>query len=225
MAFHDVRLPDDVERGAVGGPRFRTSILSQQSGFEKRNIDWSTTRGQWDIGYGLMEKASAGNLTDVETVIAFFYARQGRGHSFRFKDWSDFEIGAGVATGQAIGLGDGSTTAFQIYKRYSSGGVDYDRTVNKIVASTYSVYLDGVLQVEGGGNDYTINLTTGIVTFNTAPLSTGGTGPGGEELVSIICEFDNHVRFDTDEPDISMQVFNVGQFPTIPIVELRGTGV
>jgi hypothetical protein len=32
MSFDDVRLPDNIEKGAVGGPRFQTSIVKLGSG-------------------------------------------------------------------------------------------------------------------------------------------------------------------------------------------------
>ena len=80
MAFHDVRLDEDIERAAVGGPSFKTSVLQLSSGFEKRNIDWQRARGIWDISYGVDTK------TNLEAVVAAFYARQGRAHTFRFKD-------------------------------------------------------------------------------------------------------------------------------------------
>ena len=41
-----------------------------------------------------------------------------------------------------------------------------------LVAGSARVYLNGLRQVLGGGNDYTINETTGVITFNSA-LETG----------------------------------------------------
>jgi uncharacterized protein (TIGR02217 family) len=111
MAFHNTQLPSDIERGAQGGPRFKTTILILGGGLEKRNIDWATTRAEYDISYGIESKA------DYSDVIEFFYARQGRAHSFRFKDWADFEI-----TAQNVMTTDGSTSTVSMFKRYSSGG-------------------------------------------------------------------------------------------------------
>lgn len=226
MAFHDIRLPSDIERGAVGGPMFKTTVLELSSGFEKRNIDWSQTRGEWDVGYGLLNKfeQAAGDL-DINELTAFFYTQEGRAHSFRFKDWADFAIGNfsdPVNDHQDIGLGDDARVDFQAFKRYISGATTYDRTITKLL-SNLVVLLDNVVQIIT--TDYTVNLNTGVITFVTAPASTGGTGPGGEEVVAIATEFDNHVRFDTDQLQINMEIFNVGSWPNIPIVELRGTGV
>ena len=47
MAFNDdIRLPDDVERGANGGPGFITSVIALKSGFDRRNKDWEETKGK-----------------------------------------------------------------------------------------------------------------------------------------------------------------------------------
>lgn len=224
MTFHDVRLPDDVERGAVGGPRFKTTVLTLESGFEKRNIDWAQARGQWDVGYGIMAKEDeAAQFATLDIIRNFFYARQGRAHSFRFKDWTDFDIGDKnnpTVTNQQIGLGDDVTVAFQIFKQYSSGGITYDRPLTKIVSGTQTILLDNVVQTDPG--DYTIDLNTGIVTFVVAPASTGGGGPGSEEIVQVVCEFDSHVRFNIDQLQTNLEIFTAGSIPQIEIVELRG---
>lgn len=208
MAFHDVRLPDDVERGVVGGPQFDTTIATMLSGHEHRNINWEDVRGSWSAGYGIQTKEQ------FDVVKAFFYTRQGRAHGFRFKDWTDFEM-----VDQQIGLGDDARVAFQIFKRYSSGGIDYDRDLKKIVSGTEVVRLDGAIQTDPG--DYSIDLNTGIVTMVVAPASTGGTGPGGEELLSVACEFDVPVRFDTDHFRISAVTFDAGSVPDLPLLEIR----
>lgn len=199
MSFDETRLPEDVERGAQGGPEFKTTVLTLTSGYEKRNIDWSSTRGSWDVSYGIQ------SLDDLRDVIAFFYARQGRARGFRFKDWSDYAI----ASKQGIGIGNGTNPTFQIYKRYSSGGIDYDRILKKIVNGSLVVWLDNVIQVSGFAIDY----NTGIITFTPAPTAA--------VVVSVTCEYDVPVRFDTDKLNINMDLFNVGQLPSIPLVELK----
>ncbi len=206
MTFHDVRLPEDIEQGATGGPRFKTNILMIASGFEQRNIEFEETRGFWDIGYGIQTK------TDFNAVMEFFYVRQGRANSFRFKDFSDFEIGDDATdTPQTIGTGTGSLTTFQISRLYSSGGFTFNRTITKIVATpTPRIFLDAAEQ----GSGFTIDLLTGIVTFTVAP--------GAGVLVRIICEFDSVVRFDTDGLDLNLTHFDAGTIPNLPVIEVRG---
>lgn len=228
-----VKLNENIERGALGGTRFNTSVLELDSGFEKRNVNWSSPRGEWDIGFGLMIKFQddpADVQVDLDELINFFYIVQGRASSWRFKDWSDHEIGFenGSEIGrQALGLGDDVTTDFQIFKRYSFGGKTFDRTLTKMVDnSNVQLYKDNVLlTVGGGGSQYTIDADRGLFKLNTAPASTGGTGPGGEELLEFRCEFDVHVRSDTDDLKVNMEMFNAGAWPNVPIVELRGNGI
>ncbi len=211
MAFHNTRLSDEVERGAQGGPGFKTTVLQLSSGFEQRNIDWTRARGEWDISYGLDTKAQ------IEAVLAFFYARQGRAHGFRFKDWSDFEIGTDATdTLQQMGVADGTLKNFQFLRRYSSGGTDFDREITRLVASpTPRVFKDAAEQ----GSGFTVDNDTGVITFTVAPAN--GVVIGG------IAEFDIPVRFDQDQLDLqAMFVDQAGgqdviSAPSIVIKELR----
>ena len=106
---------------------------------------------------------------ELDEVRAFFYARQGRAHGFRFKDWGDHKSclpsGTPAPTDQAIGTGDGTTTAFQLVKRYASGNQTWTRTITKPVAGTVKVYRDGVEATSG----WSVDPTAGLVTFTTAP--------------------------------------------------------
>lgn len=225
-----IRLNENVERGALGGARFNTAVLELDSGFEKRNINWSVPRGEWDVGFGLLLKFQADPASmflDLDELINFFYIVRGKAFSWRFKDWSDFEIGYENGTEldpQLLALGDDATTQFQIFKRYAFGPQTFDRVLTKIAEdSSLQVFLDGALQVLT--TDYTVDEDRGLINFVTAPASTGGTGPGGEELVTFRTNFDNHVRLDTDDLKVNMEIFNAGSWPNVPIVELRGNGI
>lgn len=210
MSFDEIRLADWVERGAKGGPSFNTTIFTLNSGDEKRNQNWAKARLSWDIGFGMaylheLDHPEAEAL--LEDVLTFFYGRQGKARGFRFKDWSDYRINPA----QAIGIGTGSNPTFQIFKRYTSGGVDYDRKILKPVEGTVLVYLNSVLKTET--TDYTVDYTTGIITF--------GVNPGVGVVVSVGCEFDVPVRFDTDKLDITLETFEAGQISSIPLIELK----
>lgn len=221
MAFHDIRLPEDIERGAVGGPRFKTTVLMLQSGYEQRNIDWQHTRGEWDIGYGLMSMDEEVLETSIHKVRDFYYNRQGRAHGFRFKDWSDFQIGDYTDAAndyQEIGLGTGAQTVFQVNKRYmDEGNFVYQRTIRKLVSGAFAVLLDGVVQNSG----VTVDVNTGTVTFSSPPAATGGIGAGGRRQVGFAGEFDVPVRFDSDHLQINVNMFQAGSIPGLTVVELR----
>ncbi len=207
MAFHEVRFPDDISRGARGGPERRTQVVELASGDEERNASWADSRRRYDAAYGIRR------ADDLAAVIAFFEARNGRLHGFRWKDWGDYRSGLPSAPvtpiDQALGTGDGDTETFQLVKRYESGAQSWVRRIVKPVAGTVRVALAGVEPVSG----WSVNTTTGIVTFDTAP--------GAGVLVTAGFEFDVPVRFDTDRLDVTWDLDRLGSIASIPLVEVR----
>lgn len=227
-----VRLNENIERGALGGARFNTSVLELDSGFEKRNSNWSVPRGEWDVGFGLLLKfqEDPDNMKlDLDELINFFYIVRGKAYSWRFKDWSDFEVGyenGNEIDPQFLGLGDGATTQFQAFKRYSFGGQTFDRSITKLVDdSNLKLYQNSTLLTET--THYTVDHDRGIFTLVTPPggAGSGGNGPSGEDLLEFRAQFDNHVRLDTDDLKVNMEIFNAGSWPNIPVVEIRGNGL
>ena len=61
---------------------------------------------------------------------------------------------------------------------------------------------------------FSLNASTGVFTFNTAPAN-------GANLTAGF-EFDVPVRFDTDEIRINLESFTGGEIPNIPLVEVLG---
>ena len=55
MAFHEVRFPNDISRGARGGPRRRTQVVTLDSGKEERNASWADSRRVYDAVYGVRQ--------------------------------------------------------------------------------------------------------------------------------------------------------------------------
>ncbi len=104
MAFHEVQFPDNISRGARGGPQRRTQIVELASGREERNASWSASRRRYDVSYGIRR------VDDLHAVVAFFEARLGRLYGFRFKDWADYKSCAPSKAvsemDQVIGTGD-----------------------------------------------------------------------------------------------------------------------
>ena len=144
MAFDEVRFPDMISRGARGGPQRRTQIVTLASGDEERNASWANSRRSYDAAYGIRR------ADDLAAVIAFFEARNGRLRGFRWKDWADYKSclpsTAITAFDQPLGIGDGTTTAFQLKKLYTSGGQTWSRTILKPVAGTVQA---GILTLQG----------------------------------------------------------------------------
>ncbi|RIA56759.1 DUF2460 domain-containing protein [Dichotomicrobium thermohalophilum] len=209
MAFHDVRFPPDISRGASGGPERRTEIVTLGSGHEERNQRWADSRRRYDAGYGIR------SVDDLYAVIAFFEERRGRLHAFRWKDWADYKscppLQTPSATDQEIGNGDGHTDTFQLRKTYGSSFAPWSRTVTKPVAGTVLAAVDGIDQVEGA--DFSVDHAAGVVTFASPPVN------GARITAGFV--FDVPVRFDTDRLAVSLEHFSHGHIPNIPIVEVR----
>jgi len=198
MAFHEVRFPDNISRGARGGPERRTQIVELASGDEERNASWANSRRRYDVAYGIRR------ADDLAAVVAFFEARNGRLHGFRFKDWTDYQ-----ALAQLIGQGDGVTKTFQLVKTYASGGEVETRVITKPVSGTVKIYRDGVEAVSG----WSVNTATGLVTFNVAPSS-------GVQVTADF-EFDVPARFDSDQMDLTIETYQLGSWGQIPVLEIR----
>lgn len=119
-SFHEVRLSLPLAIGATGGPERIVDGVRLASGEESRNARWQGSRRRWEIGGAVLRTDAAHEL------LSFFEARRGRLHGFRFRDpvdWKSCAPGETISAGdQAIGLGDGETAAFQLVKRYESGG-------------------------------------------------------------------------------------------------------
>ncbi|MFN3823602.1 MAG: TIGR02217 family protein [Pseudorhodobacter sp.] len=209
MGFHEIRFPANLSFGSVGGPERRTEIVTLVNGFEERNTPWAESRRRYDAGLGLR------SLDDVETLIAFFEARRGQLHGFRWKDWADYKSGRASKpveeTDQILGVGDGQRREFALVKTYRSGDETYVRPIRKPVAGSVIVALEGDRKVET--LDYSVDAATGLVHFVTPP-DTG-------VIVTAGFEFDVPVRFDTDRIQTSVASFRAGDVPSVPVVELR----
>lgn len=209
MSFHEVRYPVRMSLGSSGGPERRTEIVTLVNGFEERNSPWAHARRRYDAGAGMR------SLDDLAALIAFFEARRGQLHGFRWKDWADYKTCLPSqpisAMDQVIGTGDGVTTTFQLSKTYASGGSTYTRVLRKPVAGSVIVAVAGVVQTLPAG--FTVAPETGIVTLNLPPALGA--------VVTAGCEFDVPVRFDTDRIIASIASFQAGDIPAVPVIEVR----
>lgn len=206
--FHDVRFPPGVAFGATGGPERLNEIVSLTSGREKRNARFSQSRRHYDAGTGVR------SLADLHEVLAFFEARRGSLHAFRFRDPFDMKScrpdEAVSPSDQMLGTGDGVRDRFALMKTYGEGEDAYRRLIGRPLADTLRVAVDGVASA-----GWTFDFATGELVF--APDSI----PGAGKAVTAGYEFDVPVRFDTERIAISLTAFKAGQIPSIPLIEVR----
>ncbi len=198
MSFAEVRFPTDISYGSAGGPTFSTDVVTSVNGYEQRNINWDNARLNYNVAYGVKSE------TQLATLIAFFRARKGKAIGFRFKDWTDYK-----GVGEIIGTGDNAETDFQLIKTYTSGSDEEIRAISKPVAATVSIYFDAVEQTSG----WTVDTTTGVITFDTAPAN--------NIEITADFEFDVPVRFNTDQISTKLDTYGAGSAMQIPLIEVR----
>ena len=79
------------------------------------------------------------------------------------------------------------------------------------LAGTVTVAIADDPKVEGV--EFTVDATTGLVSFVTAP------DIGAQVTAGF--EFDVPVRFDTDRIAVSLASFKAGEVPDVPVIEVR----
>ncbi|MBI1867720.1 MAG: DUF2460 domain-containing protein [Methylocystis sp.] len=209
-SFHEVRFPLDVSVRGRGGPERRTDIVTLGSNREARNARWANSRRRYEAGYGVK------SLTQLSQVLAFFEERRGRLFGFRWRDRADYSSnaqgGPPLPADSALGVGDGTTAAFQLIKTYGAAFAPYARVIAKPVADSVRVAVAGVEKAIGV--DFLLDATTGAVTFQPQAV------PATAAPVTAGFLFDVPARFDTDFLEIDISAFEAGDIPKIPIVEI-----
>jgi len=214
MAFHEVRFDKAIAFRSRFAVSRNVRVLELPSGEREASARWSRSLRRYDVSKGIS------SLSDLLAVRDFYMLRGGPLNEFRFKDWSDFtsasdHIGDRAKTDQLIGVGDNSETKFQIKKTYTDGTYTESRNITKL-DSEFPVLVDdigGVAQVES--THFTVDYTTGIITFTTAP--------GVSNDVKCGYNFDVPVAFG-EELDtllsLSYDAYDSGTLGSIPLVEI-----
>lgn len=127
----------------------RVLISETDSGKEQRRLKHTKEKSSFRMG--------ATNMTFAEKVALFNFwkARDGQFDVFLWEDLIENPIVGEVVDPSYSG----------------SGTVSLEHTF--IIAGSFTIFADAVALVEGGGADYTIDLTTGVITFVT-PASQSG---------------------------------------------------
>lgn len=209
-SFHDVRFPLGISFGATGGPERRNEIVQLTSGREKRNARTSGSRRYYDAGTGVR------SFEDLYAVMAFFEARRGSLHAFRFRDPFDMKSCAPHETptpfDQPIKTADGQEKRFVLAKTYGEGEDAHRRRIARPVADSVLVAVAGVPKAIS--QDYWVDAETGELVFADTAIPPNGAA------VTAGYEFDVPVRFDIERISASVTAFKAGQIPSIPLVEV-----
>lgn len=141
----------------VKTPEFSTRVAQAVSGNERRV--GLRVYPMWNFSWGyefLRGQASPAN--HYQQMLGFFLSRGGRLESFLVNDESDNAV-----VDQPFGLGDGSTTAFQLVRTIDT----FAEPVMNLNGAVTNIKNDGST-VSGGS--YSVS-STGLVTFGSAPAS------------------------------------------------------
>ncbi len=156
MSFLETRINDvvgEILYDTAGGAAYQTAIAVNAGGYESRNIDWVASRGRWELGERVLKRS------EMDALLNFFHAMQGRARGFRLKDWSDYQATAANGRLGTGAVGTGAPT-YQLYKRYAQAGQSIDRIIKKPVAAGFESYRNAVA-ITGESLD----TATGIVTL------------------------------------------------------------
>ena len=212
----NITFPDAISRDLAVIRSANTTLLETNSGYEQALGLWSGSRLIMSL------RQSITSPDKLAAAIAFLEVVKGRLYGFLCRDWTDYFagytsgfIGASVVP-ETFGTGDGSTTVFQLIKSYKVGAEVQTR---KITRPRYSAdlplqiykYISGAWVIQASG--WTVDYTTGLVTFSTPPASTIPLGWAGL--------FDVPMRFDTDQPGLNMKVLQVGMSDTLKMVQIK----
>jgi uncharacterized protein (TIGR02217 family) len=198
----NAEFPGTPSYGFISQPMYKTEIVVTATGRQERFRLWEYPLHRYTVTIGPRMEG------EISELLSFYHAVGGEYSGFRFRDWANYKSclidDTPAATDQPL-VQIGTSLAYQLVKEYTIGGQTQQRIITKPVASTILVAQNSVPTTTG----WTLNASTGIITFGSAPtppVTWGGL-------------FDVPVRFDGDFP-ISLDNFRV-QTVSFSLEELR----
>ena len=199
MTFiEDAIFPQCVSAGSLGGPGFKTNVRVYGSGYESRRVRWPYPRHSYNVAYGVKTPDQMNQLID------FFVAMQGKGYGFRYTDpldHSTFPQFGKPPTGDDVilinGAVGGEQTDIQLFKLYNEGSKTVTRLIKKPKDDEYFA-----VHVNGSPVSYTCDFTTGLLSLGS-PLNAA-------DVLSWGGHFHVPCRFDTDLLQITLNSAVIG---------------
>lgn len=203
--FIEERLPVCVRMGSMYADEYTVEITQTANKGEYRQLIQPFPVRVFNIMY-THETAQLWN-----EILSLYHRCYGMFAGFRVRVLDDYSTNARTSTVTHTDqpLKQISSTIYQLQVGYGAGtvlsiGKPY-RYIYKPVSGTVKIGIGGALQSSG----YTVDYTTGRVTFSGAP---GGSVTGG-------CEFDIPCRFNS-RIDIKSMAANIRETSEIEIIEL-----
>lgn len=218
MSFHNVLFPVALS-ALTAKTSWKNQITELGGGNEQRAILFNDSKRLYDL-------ATKGAITIVEyqSISKHFNARRASGFSFPLRDNTLFKV-----TTEAFGVGDGSTTVFQLSMNEGDSGNAYNREIYLPESGTIHIF-DNAVEVTNSSGPVapgefvlsTVGATAGQVTFGTAPV----TG----HVLTWTGQFYIPVRYAIDElPDAELFIVNpdatgLAKGMAVPLKEIRYPG-
>jgi uncharacterized protein (TIGR02217 family) len=215
MTFHEIRLDMAISYGSQGGPSYKTFILDLPNGQESRNGYWANGRKKWVVSKELLSR------TDVLALEAFYRARKGRLYGFRLRDWNRYLIKP--TSPEPLPLLTNTTAQLQFVYADSLNAetqkvtkpvlvANVDNTVTSLTYSPDIVLYRGTNSTVYSTANYTIDRTTGLITFGTSQAGQTFWWSGS---------YDWPVRFDSDEALFHREALDIHDWSQIAMIELK----
>lgn len=158
-------FPTAIGFGSTSTSKWNRRRVATPAGYAQVNQLFSKALMSFDVATGLK------SLDDCHELLRFFNVMQANDSTVLFTDKTDFKSCAPLETAAyddcVIGVGDGVTTTFQLYKVYSAGGLEYSRKITRPMTGTVKSGVNGVEKTIT--TDWAVNVNTGVITYNAAP--------------------------------------------------------
>ena len=135
-----------------------STIQTARSGKETAVGNWTFPIYHWELGYDCLRASSS--ALEMQQMTAFFNAAAGQIGHFLYCDPDDNQVSS-----QLIGVGDGSTTAFQLVRAFG-GYVEPIWAPNVVSAITVGGIASSAWTVSSFDS-----ATPGLVTFSSPPAT------------------------------------------------------
>jgi len=195
--FLEIQLDPRLSSGTSGGLSYSTVVVSNPSNNETRFPQRS--RGYWVLTLNMTDRSKE----ELDNLTNHFAAVKGKNLSWRFRNEREY-----IAVNEPIIYFPTATTAQLSIKRKVSGEIvkikkpDMERPITLI--------RDGI--AFPSTDNWSLDITTGIITFTTDQTGHGFTWSG---------YFDTPARFDNDEQDASQSDIDIFSWDSIKVREVQ----
>ena len=163
--FADVVIQNSIIAAGIRGKNMRKNArVPVDNGAESINIVWDQTLREFELGFKPMIVSAWQAIETLHEIT------EGGAFGFLMEDPKDRQVTDGVVSSL-------TSTTFQLYKRYldAPSGRFKLRKITRPRASGFAPSISGVPIAPA---NYTLNVTTGIITIPSAPAASAVTWTG-----------------------------------------------